>query len=766
MAIAFGSASGATTDAISVSVSYPGTFAAGDLLLLVAVAKYSAYTSAPPTGFTLLRERVGGSGGTGIDAGNVRVAVWYRIATGTETGTVSVTKATETGTAMYAQMYAYTRSAGYGWALQSTDGNSNTGAASWSAAGANNIYVASGDVVVAVSGVNMNPVTFASQSVTATGATLSLTAERVDSGTNNGHDLALFVTEHACTSGASTTAPSITATASGGTPDGPTIFIRLREALGVEAVQGGYDLNGQDATFLRALQFPVDAGYYAQTGYQAVFGTGVSTARTWFSEAWYSGAWSSASWYAPIPGDTPMLAPQISYALQGQDAALKAGRLVPADYDSYALSGQDATLYKGYGLQAEQGAYAASAAASVARTYVLAAGQGSHTLTPQNVIHYLGAQVGRAWVAGAWYANAWEGTVWADNAGAPNAYILTAQTGYYSTASTGGKAWFESAWYPGAWGDGVWTSGQIITNLQVGHRIAAETGYYTYTGDDALRDILTVPESGSYALTGQDIGGAPGLYMAAEVGAYGLTGYETTLLRGLRMTAQFGGYSSSGSDAEFVVGVGEYATTGYYALTGYPATFSISRGIEATQGSYTLNGQDVRMVQGGVMDAFAGTYALTGQEVTFARTYVLHASPGYYELGGQLSSPVTTTTQPTAASGGWWVGPRKRTKKELEDERIKFGVLPKPVQKAVRRAAKKVVDGVDSKAEAADLLARIARGERVSEPAVRAEVKRIQQRWNEKYAKVADAVVADSLLTRDAEEVAELQEIAEIFFEM
>lgn len=699
MTIAFGTAGTVASGTTGALVPYPSSIAAGDLLLLTAVAKYSVFTSAPPTGFTLLRERVAGSGGTGVDAGNVRTAVWYRIADGTEPGAVSVTKATETGTVILARMFRYARTAGYGWSILSTDGQSNTGAASWNAITSNNVYIADGDVVVAVSGANTDAPEFSAQSLTAAGATLSLTSELQDSGTTNGHDVRLVVTEHACTAGESTAAPTYTGTASTGTPDGGTIVVRLRESLGVVADQGGYTLGGQDATFLRGIRMVADAGYYTRTGYDATFSSGTSEARSWFQTAWAENSWVNASWYAPTPGGFPMLADQGAYALTGQDASLRAGYKLTAEYGTYALTGQDAGIGTGYRMAAEVGSHAVTPQDfASARTYVFTCAQGSHTTTLQNVIHYLGATTGNAWLPGAWYENAWEGTVWADNSGAPGAYFLGAQTGRYSTAATGGKAWFESAWVDGAWGDGAWSQGQITTNLYKGYTLTADTGYYVYTGDDALRDMLAVPQSGSYALTGQDIAGVPGAYIAADVGGYVLSGQAATFLRGYRMTAQFGGYSTGGSDVTFEVGVGLAANQGSYALTGQPATFTIGRGLEAAVGSYTLNGQDVRLVQGDLVNLEGGSYTLTGQDAVLFKGYRLSADTGYYTAGGQLVSPVPVSTQRGA-------GKSKRKKYEkkyvVEVDGNEFVVETKEEAEELLAQAKQVAEELLADAQAA-----------------------------------------------------------------
>ena len=624
----------ATPAATSISVAYPASIAAGDLLLLVTVAKYSAFTSNPPSGFTRLNDDyVAGSGGTGTDVGNTRTTVWYRIATGSESGSITVTKATETGSVLQGQCHRFSRSAGHGWNILYTTGASNTGAASWSAAGANNVYLDNGDVLLAFSGANTDGAAFSSHAFSASGATFDTVVEATDNGTTTGHDTRLVTAYAPVTGGPSTAAPSYTATGSAGTPEGGTVFVRIREAPGVTAEQGTHTLTGQAATLTVGYKLSAAQGSIGLSGQSAQLYGGAP--RAWSSTSWWSTAWYAGSWFGQGSVDYPLTAEQGDYDLTGQAAGLLAGRkLTPVELGNITLTGQDAALQKGFTLSAEQGGYALSGqAATFPRTYQVTATQGSYTLTGYDVVFPLGSTVGRSWFQTAWYEGAWYEASWALNTEAPNHYSMPAESGSYALSfiSTG-RAWAVGSWAENSWYGTAWNvqSGGVARNLV----FSVDTGYYTYTGDDALRDMLFRAEQGTHVQNGQDAALRFGYKLSADTGYYYQWSNDTGLNRGWRMPAQFGAYSTYGPDVEFVVGVGEYAAPGYYTATWQEAAFSRGYLLSAEQGTHTLTGQSANLNFGDIMQADSGTYALSGQDATLAVARKLTAETGYYSLTG------------------------------------------------------------------------------------------------------------------------------------
>jgi hypothetical protein len=232
VAIQWETSGASANNATSATVAYPSGIAAGDLLVLTAVVKYSAAT--PPGNFTEHTNEVsGGAGSSAADTGTVRVYVWTRIADGTETGDVSVTKTTQTGSVILARMHRYSKSlAGRSWGLASTTGTDVDGGTSWSVTGSADPGLQAGDMLLCITGANTDAATAGSQAASASGISAWGTVnERDDTGTTTGHDVRLTMSEHPVTTGTSSGAPTHTLTWSTTSPEGGTIFLRLREVL-------------------------------------------------------------------------------------------------------------------------------------------------------------------------------------------------------------------------------------------------------------------------------------------------------------------------------------------------------------------------------------------------------------------------------------------------------------------------------------------------------------------------------------------------------
>ena len=235
-AVAFGTSGAVATGSTSLSVPYPASIAAGDLLVLAVGNKYPANAPTTPAGWTLVTnaQAIGGLGTAGNDRGQIYATVFVKQAVGTESGnlTVSVTGA---NTSM-GRIFRYTKAAGAAWDYAATNGSDATAGTDWSVTGATDPGITSGDVVVVVSSANGNVVTsWAAETVSATGATFTTHTERQDSSSNTGNDMLLVVSDHTVTAGTASAAPVFTMTGTGSpsanSPTGPSVFLRLREVL-------------------------------------------------------------------------------------------------------------------------------------------------------------------------------------------------------------------------------------------------------------------------------------------------------------------------------------------------------------------------------------------------------------------------------------------------------------------------------------------------------------------------------------------------------
>lgn len=122
-------------------------------------------------------------------------------------------------------------------------------------------------------------------------------------------------------------------------------------------------------------------------------------------------------------------------------------------------------------------------------------------------------------------------------------------------------------------------------------------------------------------------------------------------------------------------------SAGSFALSGKPATLSyvsssVARSLVCSAGSYALTGKNAALnyVAGAAVRSLIcspGTYALTGSSARLVRV-----GKDVELLGG----------------GGDWknIGHRKRTKEDVQQERIKLGVLPPVVRKIAKKALTKI----------------------------------------------------------------------------
>lgn len=216
----------------SLSIPYPASIAAGDLLVVFISNKYPANGPTTPAGFTRPTngQGQGGAGASGIDTGQVFSTCLVKEADGTETGNLAVT--ITSGNSAVGRMWRCTKSALKNWEYVATNGADNAGAGNWSVTGAADPGVTAADLVLVGSAINADTYTYTLQAITSTGVTYAAMTEQQDSGTAGGQDCYLVVSSHPVTSGTSSAAPVYTMTTSGSAvsaPAGASVFLRLRE---------------------------------------------------------------------------------------------------------------------------------------------------------------------------------------------------------------------------------------------------------------------------------------------------------------------------------------------------------------------------------------------------------------------------------------------------------------------------------------------------------------------------------------------------------
>lgn len=215
----------------SVPVAYPTGITAGMLLILLTQGKYNPTEATTPSGWTKIGSSYsGGSGSSGIDTGVVIIAAYYKIADGTETG--SLTVSIPGGNSRTGAIYSFTKDAAETWDVPiSTGGSKNTASTSFQITGADNLNCVSGDFVLAAQCSNTDAFSHSSHTLSVPGCTTSTVITGNTFGTAQGQDHTFLRHGRSITGGSQTSAPVYTTTASGSVTDAPAgagIFVRLR----------------------------------------------------------------------------------------------------------------------------------------------------------------------------------------------------------------------------------------------------------------------------------------------------------------------------------------------------------------------------------------------------------------------------------------------------------------------------------------------------------------------------------------------------------
>lgn len=257
--IAYSAANGTSVDA-----AYPAAISAGDLLVMIIGMKPSTANSGSadtPTGWVALAQLTGaGNFGTTLtaDQGNTNIFSFYKVADGTESGTVSVTLTTNN--VSWAQIYRYSKSTGE-WqvaAATGADTTTTTGANGLNIPFNTNPGVTAGDQILGghvVPTDSTTPAAFSAHALSQTGISAwGAITEIGEPDTTNGNDLGGVSITAAVNTGTATGNPTWTATVGGSSTaatrhKGAGVFIRMREAAGTPPTAGTVNVTPSSGGF-------------------------------------------------------------------------------------------------------------------------------------------------------------------------------------------------------------------------------------------------------------------------------------------------------------------------------------------------------------------------------------------------------------------------------------------------------------------------------------------------------------------------------------
>lgn len=227
--------------ATATSIAYPGSIAAGQMILAGRSGWRSDIAMANESGWTNTSE-LGGGTGTAVDAHTTKIRVDRKEAAGSESGSVTFDQSGSTNPGCLGMMVNYAKSPSTAtWDVAQTTGDDSGHAANRSATGSGNIAFAPGDVLVAfvATDTDTNLAGFSAPALTASGITFGSTTRRspASAGVTTGDDGNIEIFEATVTAGTGTVAPTLVFTTST-SQCGPVSFVRLRAVSGLSATIG------------------------------------------------------------------------------------------------------------------------------------------------------------------------------------------------------------------------------------------------------------------------------------------------------------------------------------------------------------------------------------------------------------------------------------------------------------------------------------------------------------------------------------------------
>lgn len=241
-----GSIAYSAANGTSISPAYPSGISAGDLLVLIIGMKPTTTTGGSvttPSGWTHIISITGAGGysSQGADTGNTNLFTYYKVASGSESGTLTVT--ISGNNVSWAQMFLL-RNDSKEWSVAGATGQDTTGGSSVVINFTSDPGVQGGDFILGAMCIPTDvttPSQFSAEALSQSGITFGTVTEISEPDSSNGNDIGGVTWMAPVSSGTSTGSPTFTATAGGTTTNvrGPGVFIRIREVVAAQTLTIG-----------------------------------------------------------------------------------------------------------------------------------------------------------------------------------------------------------------------------------------------------------------------------------------------------------------------------------------------------------------------------------------------------------------------------------------------------------------------------------------------------------------------------------------------
>lgn len=630
-----------TAGGTSVAPAYP-TYLAGDTLVLVlgqkpATAGGGGVTT--PSGWTLSQVKVDGGGyGTtlGADTGNTSLYMFTKVATGSESGTLTV--ALSNNSVTWAVMLCVNSDASLPIGVSGCKGEDTT-AGNVSATLSPSMSLEAGDLCIWAMCIPTDvttPAQFSAHAISSTGATFTSVVEVTEPDSANGNDIGGFIAYSSVSAGTSTTTPTITATAGGTTTNvkGPVVLLAFKEATvnsySITTATGSFSLAGQSAGVLFGREVLANTQSYTFTGnatninygrYVAaaevsysLAGSGISfaigkalqldsaafsytansanllTTRTLAADA---GTFSLSGPNVNVLFSKRLVAESWTYGLSGAAASLLHGKYISGGVGAFSGSYGPSTLLVSRRLQSDAGTYSLVVSADVLKKSLLVSDSASYTMSGQS--------------AGLVYKR-----------------IITTDSGTYTL------------------------TGQALSVLANKYLEASSGGYTSTYGPAALLvNRKLASEAANYAVTGLDVGlayqSATALTLVAAPGSFTASYQSANVLKASKISADTGVFSFSGSSAGTLFKRILPLSAGTFSYLGQSAGTLYSRRLVSESAAYSISTPDLLLEYGRVLQLPAGIFNLSGTSVgVLAYRKLFSEQIDFSLVGSDLSFSITS----------------------------------------------------------------------------------------------------------------------------
>lgn len=240
--VAQGTAASSTGTSISVPLPTSPTPTTGQMMVIAIATKTQQVRPLPPTNGTWAERRfiLDNTNGNATDAGPITLTVFSKIATSNSEASPVVFPLINTQNVAYGISMVFSKDSDAFWSILVGAGAHNTvSTTSYSAISWEDMSPIKGDVLIPLSAINSNGITFNTQALAHSSASSTTSfsenvEEIFESGTSDGNDLnltaSMYTVSNNSTANGKATFTMTGSTSTGSAPVGVTAFIRLRNA--------------------------------------------------------------------------------------------------------------------------------------------------------------------------------------------------------------------------------------------------------------------------------------------------------------------------------------------------------------------------------------------------------------------------------------------------------------------------------------------------------------------------------------------------------